>query len=195
MTLVEIKATSKGLGPEDVSQIDDRFRGREQQGWTVHVHGEPQPVRSIRVVFTDIDAANGSHQGTLDDLFAKYNVNTLEALHPSQKSSFRAHLDGYKPSLYEAATRTSVVLVQEREVCAAEMSIAAATRVHQIFDEPVDQVRFVYFDEAMARKQLPELWLRGLEVHVMTPSGERRIDTAYEPPAATVPDWVMRAGG
>ena len=25
-------------------------------------------------------AANGSHQRTLDDLFAKYNVNTLEAL-------------------------------------------------------------------------------------------------------------------
>ena len=113
----------------------------------------------------------------------------------SQKSDFRAHLDGYKPSLYEAATRTSVVLVQEREVSAAEMSIAAATRVHQIFDEPVDQVRFVYFDEAMARKQLPELWLRGLEVHVMTPSGERRIDTEYEPPAATVPDWVKRLDG
>jgi hypothetical protein len=40
----------------------------------------------------------------------------------------------------------------------------------------------VYLGEAVARRQLPALWLYGLEVRAITAAGERRIDLDYEPP-------------
>jgi hypothetical protein len=102
---------------------------------------------------------------------------------------------GYKPSFYDPGTRTSIVLVQDREVSVEEMGVAAATRVHQIYPEPVAQVAFVYIDEATARRQLPALWLHGLEVRAMTAQGERRIDLDYEPPPPPPPPaWVERLG-
>jgi hypothetical protein len=111
----------------------------------------------------------------------------------SQLWAFRGPARAYKPTFYEPATRTSVVLVQEREVTPDEMGIAAASRVHQLFPEPVDNVRFVYVDEAMARRQLPLLWLHGLEVHAMTAGGEQRIDEDYDPPPPpSPPDWIQR---
>jgi hypothetical protein len=109
----------------------------------------------------------------------------------SQLWAFRGAARSYKPTFYEPATRTSVVLVQEREVSVEEMGIAAATRAHQVFPEPVEHVRYVYLDEAMARRQLPALWLRSLEVHAMTANGEQRIDLEYEPPAPPPkPAWA-----
>jgi hypothetical protein len=109
----------------------------------------------------------------------------------SQMWAFRGAARNYKPTFYEPATRTSVVLVQEREVTPEEMGIAAATRVHQVFPEPVENVRFVYLDEATARRQLPALWLHGLEVHAMTSGGEKRIDRDYEPPPVPPkPAWA-----
>jgi hypothetical protein len=109
---------------------------------------------------------------------------------------FRTSIEGlYKPSFYDSGSRTSIVLVQEREVSAEEMSVAAATRVHQIYPEPVEQVAFVYIDEATARRQLPALWLYGLEVRAMTAQGERRIDLDDEPPPLPeLPAWVQRLG-
>lgn len=107
--------------------------------------------------------------------------------------AFRGSATGYKPTFYDRATRTSIVLVQDREVSRTEMGIAAGTRLHQIFPEPVDQVAFVFTDEATARRQLPALWLYGLEVRAMTRVGERRIDLDYEPPPITRPDWVHAA--
>lgn len=98
----------------------------------------------------------------------------------------------YKPSFYDKTTHTSVVLVQERDVARAEMGVAAGTRVYQVFPEPVEHVAFVYMDEAAARRQLPELWLYGLEVRAMTADGERRIDQDYQPPPAELPAWVAR---
>ncbi len=102
---------------------------------------------------------------------------------------------GYKPSFYDPGTRTSIVLVEDREVSAEEMAVAAATRVHQIYPEPVEQVAFVFMDEARARRQLPALWLYGLEARAMTAQGERRIDLDYEPPPPPeLPAWVQRLG-
>lgn len=107
--------------------------------------------------------------------------------------AFRANATGYRPSFYDKATHTSIVLVQDREVSPAEMGIAAGTRIHPIFPEPVDQVAFVFMDEATARRQLPALWLYGLEVRAMTAAGEQRIDLDYEPPPPPdPPSWVTR---
>jgi hypothetical protein len=112
----------------------------------------------------------------------------------SQKGVFQGAARDYRPSFYDPATRTSIVLVQEREVTPEEMGIAAGTKVHQIFPEPVDQVAFVYFDEEMARRQLPPLWLYGLEVRAMTAKGEERIDLDYTPPPPPEkPSWVREA--
>jgi len=110
--------------------------------------------------------------------------------------AFRGHASRglYKPSLYDPATRTSIVLVDGREVSAEEMGMAAATRVHQVFPTPVEQVAFVYLDEAMARRQLPALWLYGLEVRAMTAQGERRIDLDYTPPPFELPSWARGSG-
>jgi hypothetical protein len=109
----------------------------------------------------------------------------------SQLGVFRGAAGSYKPTFYDASTQTSIVLVQEREVSREEMGIAAATRVHQIFPEPVEQVAFVFIDEAAARRQLADFWLYGLEVRAMTAAGERRIDQDYEPPPVPpLPDWV-----
>ncbi len=78
---------------------------------------------------------------------------------------------------------------------AEEMGVAAATRVHQIYPGPVEQVAFVFMDEATARRQLPALWLHGLEVCAMTAQGERRIDLDYEPPPLpALPEWVQHLG-
>lgn len=98
----------------------------------------------------------------------------------------------YKPTFYERATRTSVVLVQDREVSPVEMAVAAGTRIHQVFPEPVEHVAFVFMEEAVAERQLHALWLHGLEVRAMTARGERRIDLDYEPPWPVAPDWVKR---
>ena len=113
----------------------------------------------------------------------------------SQLWAFRGNAADYRPTFYDRTTRTSVVLVQDREVSQAEMGIAAGTRIHQIFPEPVEQVAFVFTDEATARRQLPALWLYGLEVRTLTGQGELCIDPAYEPPPVTIPDWVKAAGG
>lgn len=111
----------------------------------------------------------------------------------SQLWLFKGAARDYKPSFYDPETRTSIVLVQEREVSPEEMAIASATRVHEIFLEPVEQVAFVYFDEQVARRQLPELWLHGLEVRAMTAEGERRIDHEFEPPAPPAPPAWTRS--
>lgn len=101
----------------------------------------------------------------------------------STAAAFRAGAasSGYAPTFYDGQRRTSIVLVQDREVSAAEMGVAAGSRVHAIFPEPVEQVAFVYLDEAVARRQLPALWLYGLEVRAITAAGERRLDESYQP--------------
>lgn len=114
----------------------------------------------------------------------------------SQEWVFRGALSCYQPSFYDPATRTSVVLVQDREVTPAEMGVAAGTRVHQVFAQPVDQVAFVFMDEVTGRRQLPALWAYGLEVRVMTAEGERRLDLDYQPPPLPgPPEWVRRLDG
>ncbi|MFT5585723.1 MAG: hypothetical protein ACI9VR_003316 [Cognaticolwellia sp.] len=48
------------------------------------------------------------------------------------------------------------------------------------------------FDEALARQQLPEIYLRGLECRVMGPTGEVNLCEGYQSPTYVLPDWVKR---
>jgi hypothetical protein len=95
-----------------------------------------------------------------------------------------------KPSFYDRASNTSIVLVPASQpVSHQQMLEAAALKLWQPHAEhPIAQVAFVFTDEANARKHLHDLWLRGLEVRVV----DRRIDEAYDPGPPPVLDWVKR---
>ncbi|MEA5415869.1 hypothetical protein, partial [Synechococcus sp. BA-132 BA5] len=60
-TLVEIKSTRIGLGPEEVTQIEDDLLVAAARG-TVTVSGvaDPQTVNAVRLVFSNIEGARGA---------------------------------------------------------------------------------------------------------------------------------------
>lgn len=93
-----------------------------------------------------------------------------------------------KPSRYDRAGRTSIVLVVgQQPVSYQNMLEAAALKLWQPHaDHAIDQVAFVFTDEGNARKHLKDLWLRGLEVRFV----DQRLDDAFEPGPPVVPDWV-----
>ena len=97
-----------------------------------------------------------------------------------------------EPNFYDRASRTSIVLVHHADaVRPRQMLEAAALKLWQPHEgTPIDQVAFVFTNEANGRKHLHDLWLRGLEVRVMGANGEVRIDDQYDPGPPTVPDWV-----
>jgi hypothetical protein len=95
------------------------------------------------------------------------------------------------PTHYLPEQRVSIVLVQEREVSPREMLEATAVKLLQPYPgQPVDQVRFVFLDEQTARRQLYDLWVRGLEVHAFVDGSQVRLDDGFEPPSYEPPDWV-----
>jgi len=99
-----------------------------------------------------------------------------------------------EPSLYDAATCTSIVVVPPgRPVSARMMCEAAAVKANQPYpDVVVEQVAFVFLDEQEARQHLHDLWLRGLEVRAMGSMGETRLDVDYDAEPPPKPDWVKR---
>ena len=98
----------------------------------------------------------------------------------------------FDPSLYDEASHTSVVVVAgKRQVSDLEMLEAAGLRSGAMEGGPrVDQVAFVFMDEANARAHLPAMWARGFEVRAITDSGEVRLDHSYVPTPKPVPEWV-----
>ncbi|GAB4512960.1 MAG: hypothetical protein Tsb0020_31050 [Haliangiales bacterium] len=98
----------------------------------------------------------------------------------------------FDPSLYDKASYTSVVVVAgERQVSDLEMLEAAGLRSGAMEGGPqVDQVAFVFMDEANARAHLPAMWARGFEVRAITDTGEVRLDDSYVPTPRPAPDWV-----
>jgi hypothetical protein len=91
---------------------------------------------------------------------------------------------------YSGRDRKASIVVAKREVTPREMLEAARLRGSAVLgdDAPVDAVAFVYLDEAQARRDLHELWLRGLECWAYLDGVETRLDEAYAPPAAK-PGW------
>ena len=62
-TLVELKSTRLGLGPEEVTQIEDDLLVAAARG-TVTVEGvaDPQTVSAVRLVFSNIEGARGASE-------------------------------------------------------------------------------------------------------------------------------------
>ena len=97
------------------------------------------------------------------------------------------------PSFYDRAARTSIVLLNDREPTFDELYDAGAIKWLQPYeDTQVDQVAFVFMQEELARRWLPELWLRGLECRAMIDGRERVLSDEYEHPPHEPPDWVRR---
>jgi hypothetical protein len=93
--------------------------------------------------------------------------------------------------LYDGDRMTlEIVVPPGGEITQRRMLDACAVRyLHRIeppSDAPIiDQVAFVFLDEAEARRHLPELWLRELECWVADDRPKRRLDVAYKPIART----------
>lgn len=152
------------------------------------IRDEPRDITLIQL--HDLDA-EVSDEATLQQARLGHEALTSAHIPPSPKEWRRADLT---PNFYDSRHRTSIVLVQDREVSAAEMRTAAWFKRDQPWpDLHVEQVAFVYFDEVVARRQLFDLWRFGLECRLITANGERRLDTDFEPPAPVVPEWVKRA--
>lgn len=84
----------------------------------------------------------------------------------------------------ERDRRASIVVDPKRTVSPREMLEAAALRGTSVLgsDRHIDAVGFVYIDEDHARRDLHELWLRGLECWTYIAGRETRIDEGYVPP-------------
>ena len=96
--------------------------------------------------------------------------------------------------LYVAERRTlEIVVPPSGKVVQVHMRDACALRYHHRLarpaDKPIDQVTYVFLDEADARSHLHELWLRELEVWVADGEGKRRIDLAYQA-VPLQPEWA-----
>ena len=107
--------------------------------------------------------------------------------------SRRARFEHVKPSSYDRATRTSIIVVNDREPGLHEIHDAAAIKLLQPYEGlQVDQVAFVFLQEDVARTWLRELWLRGLECRAIVGGREVVLTDGYEPPPHEPPDWVKR---
>lgn len=97
--------------------------------------------------------------------------------------------------LYLPSTRTlEIVVPPGGKVEQVRMRDACAVRSRHNLDaaaagRPIDQVAYVFVDEADARAHLHELWLRELEVWLVDGTGKRRLDDAYAP-TLQPPAWV-----
>ncbi len=98
--------------------------------------------------------------------------------------------------LYVAERRTlEVVVPPGGTIDQVRMRDACALRyMHRVTppaEKPIDQVAFVFVDEADARAHLHELWLRELEVWLVDGAGKQRLDDAYAP-TLDPPEWVLK---
>jgi len=93
--------------------------------------------------------------------------------------------------IYTEADRLLRIVVNGRTVSPAEMLDACAARrdCRNDPDKPIENIAYMFVDEAEARAHLEALWLRGLECRVFDGKGERRLDTDYKPTIAK-PGWV-----
>lgn len=97
--------------------------------------------------------------------------------------------------LYIAERQTlEIVVPPDGKVEQVRMRDACAVRYQHRIDPPaenrIDQVAYVFVDEADARAHLHELWLRELEVWLVDGDGKRRLDLDYHP-TPTKPAWVV----
>lgn len=82
---------------------------------------------------------------------------------------------------YDPDKRELIVVVMGRDVPPVEMLEACAIRLHQPLEVPVDNVTYVFMEEARARAHLHDLWLRELGCRALIDGREVDLMEGYEP--------------
>ena len=84
---------------------------------------------------------------------------------------------------YFPERRKLEIVVIDREVAQREMLDACAARYHQFLgrEKPLDNIVYVFMEEAPARAHLHELWLRGLECRTIIKGVEVDLTATYKP--------------
>jgi hypothetical protein len=97
--------------------------------------------------------------------------------------SYRYDLNG----LYDEAAKVLKVVVHGRDVPPRELLEWAAIRANQRLgsDKPISAVRFIFPEEASARKHLPSLWRYEHECWAIIDGDEVRLDTDEMPTGLT----------
>jgi hypothetical protein len=85
-TLVEVKSTRLGLGPEEVTQIFDDLLACQYGGVVTLEDGTLRTVRSLRLVFSDVRGARGAAE-QLAEWLREYPYFTVEVFGTSGTST------------------------------------------------------------------------------------------------------------
>ena len=96
--------------------------------------------------------------------------------------------------VYRPETRTlDIVVPPGAEVTQQDMRVACGLRLHHRLTQPatdrIDQIAYVFVDQADARAHLHELWLRELACWYLDEAGTHRLDLDYHP-TPSPPAWV-----
>lgn len=96
--------------------------------------------------------------------------------------------------VYQPETRTlDIVVPPGAEVTQQDMRVACGLRLHHRLTQPatdrIDQIAYVFVDQADARAHLHELWLRELACWYLDATGKHRLDLDYHP-MPSPPAWV-----
>lgn len=97
---------------------------------------------------------------------------------------------------YSPSDRALKFILAGRDPTPRELRDAAASRHYQSLgpDSPVKEVRFVFVDGELARRNLHTLWLYGHRCFLAGPHEERSLDADYTPPVPQRPLWVTDLG-
>ena len=107
-------------------------------------------------------------------------------IHPSYTFDDRDYGTFHKP------TQRLEQVVVNRDVTAKELRVFAAVKMLQPLTMHVEQVTWVFPDEATARRNLHLIWCWGMAVRTFVAGVETELTDGYEPPAPVVPDWVKK---
>ena len=117
----------------------------------------------------------------------------------SEKSGYIGPDYSFSPearATYSPERRALQLTVAGRDPTPRELRDAAASRYLQSLgpERPIDEVRFIFIDEELARRSLQTLWLYGHRCVLAGPHEERALDADYVPPAPERPAWVGQQG-
>lgn len=156
--------------------------------WRVIRRGD---LTALQFHAVDADPATARAQALPAHRWLGYKVQDPGVILFGEHHVYHHDLRGF----YDAETRTYRILVAGRPVPLQEMNDARELmeKRRRDGDEVIDRLAFVFAYEAEARAHLHELWLRGLECRVTTPSADEvQLDASYTPPPPTPPEWVAR---
>lgn len=196
---LRVSGTDAGLSPAELARIEKAFL----ESYKLHLKGGGTGIdtaidlfrakAAIEALGEAAGAAKGK-TGAEKDAAAKAQRTRIESLLADLGLPSRFDLPADALALDPAQLKRFETwladVVAKREVTPREMLEAAALRGSDAAGpgSPIETVAFVYLDEAQARRDLHELWLRELECWTYLAGRETRIDQDYVP-AAPLRPW------